>query len=169
MNNFNDYYNYMIGNNGIPNNNPINNMNEMMNNMMNFDNNTFQNNFMNNNENKPKLFNPSEGFTKGNMYANLYDQYKNYKPATIISMNERQDILNQIRMYKFAATDLSLYLDVNPKNNERLIKLYNEYITKAKELKNKYEKMYGPLTCDFIMPTNDFIWNNSPWPWESEI
>lgn len=173
MNNFNDYYNYMIGNKNMPNNNPINNMNEMMNNMMNndmnnFDNNMFQNTFMNN-QNSPKLYKPNEGFTKGNMYANLYDPYKNYKPATIISRSEKEDLLNQIRMYKFAATDLSLYLDVNPKNNSNMIKLYNEYIEKAKELKTKYEKTYGPLTCDFMMPTNDFIWNNSPWPWESDL
>lgn len=162
MNNFNDYYNYMIGNGNIPNNNPITNMNEMMN----YDNSVFEKTFMNNNI--PYLYKPEEGFTKGNMYTNLYNQYKDYKPATIISRSEKEDLLNQIRMYKFAATDLSFYLDINPKNNSNLINMYNYYITKTKELMDKYEKTYGPLTCSSIMPTNDFVWNNSPWPWESE-
>ena len=166
MNNFNDYYNYMIGNGFNPNNNSMGNM--INKEMQMFDNNTFQKTFMSE-EKKPKLFKADEGFTKGNMYANLYDPYKNYKPATIVSRSERQDLLNQIRMYKFGITDLTLYLDVNPKNNSNLIRLYNDYIMKARELIKKYEKEYGPLTCDFIMPENDFIWNNSPWPWESEI
>ena len=160
MNNFNDYYNYMIGN-GMPNDFSTNNMNDMMN-----MNSMFQKTYMAD-EKTPKLYNVDEGFTKGNMYANLYDPYKNYKPVSIISRNEKEDLLNQIRMYKFALTDISLYLDVNP-NNSNLIKLYNGYIEKLKELKNKYEKTYGPLTCDFIMPNNDFIWNNNPWPWESD-
>ena len=168
MNNFNDYYNYMIGTGTMPSSFPTNNMNELISNMnmKQFDNNMFQNTFMSNKK-EPKIYKSDEGFTKGNMYANLYDPYKNYKPATIISKTEKEDLLNQIRMYSFAATDLSFYLDVNP-NNSNLIKIYNEYIEKTKELKNKYEKTYGPLTCSFIMPNNDFIWNNNPWPWESD-
>ena len=151
----------MIGNN-IPNN-PINNINEMN---YYFDNNTLQKSFMN--DNMPKLYKADEGFTMGNMYVNLYDSYKNYKPASVISKSEKEDLLNQIRMYKYAALDLSLYLDVNPKNSY-MINLYNEYIIKTRELVNRYEKMYGPLCCDYIMPANDFIWNNSPWPWEGEL
>lgn len=169
MDNFNDYYNYMIGNGFMPNNNPMNNMDEMVNKeMINYDNYTFQKTFMNK-ENTPKLYNPDEGFTKGNMYTNLYKPYKNYKPATIISRSERDDLLNQIRMYKFAIIDLSLYLDVFPKNNSNIIKKYNDYIIKVKELKKTYENKYGPLTCDFVIPSNDYIWNNNPWPWEVDV
>lgn len=161
MNNFNDYYNYMIGNGVMPNNNPITNMNEMMN----YDNSVFEKTYMNNN--MPKLYKPEEGFTKGNMYINLYNQYKDYKPAIIISRNELEDLLNQIRMYNFTITDLSFYLDIHP-NNPNLINLYNSYVAKEKELIEKYEKEYGPLSCNTIMPTNDYVWNNNPWPWEGK-
>jgi len=165
MNNFNDYYDYLVGNSKtMPNNIPTPNTSNYSN-SMNFDNNMFQNTFMNLEE-MPKLYNAKEGFTKGNMFANLYESYKNYKPMPIVAKSERESLLEQIQMHKFAMNDLVLYLDVNPRNSS-LIKTYNDYLVKSKELVNQYEKMYGPLCNDsMIMPTNDWIWNNSPWPWE---
>jgi len=160
MNNFNDYYDYL--NNSLGKDNNYMNFQKQNNK---FDNSTFGNTFMNL-SNTPKLFSPSEGLMKGNMYANLYDPYKNYKPMTLKPRSERESMLIQIQMYKFAMNDLVLYLDVNPKNSD-LIKLYNDYLKKVNELTNNYEKMYGPLTNDgMVMPANDWIWNNSPWPWE---
>lgn len=170
MNNFNDYYNYMIGNTKA---NPSAMGSGMVNpglnyeHKVNFDNNVFQDNFMNL-ENSPRLYNPNEGFTKGNMFSNLYDPYKNYKPMEITASSERQNLMQQIQMYKFAMNDLVLYLDVNPKNTS-LIKTYNDYLMKYRQLVDQYEKMYGPLSNDgMLMPTNDWVWNNSPWPWEVE-
>lgn len=155
MNNFNDYYNYMTLNKDMNNYNNLNGFDSV-----------YQNTFMNM-ENTPKLYSPNEGFTKGNMYVDLYQQYKNYKPKEIKATSERDSLLQQIQMYKFAMNDLNLYLDVNPKNNSNLIKLYNDYLLKSKELVNRYENAYGPICSDsIVMPTNDFIWNNSPWPWE---
>ena len=156
MSNFNDYYNYMT--NGYNN--------DFYNNQNNFDNNTFQNTFLNM-YNNPKLYSPNEGFTKGNMYENLYYGYKNYKPMPIIANSEKESLLNQIQMYKFAMNDLALYLDINPKNSS-LIKLYNDYLTKSKQLINNYEKLYGPLCNDALMNTSNWSWNNAPWPWESD-
>lgn len=149
MNNFNDYYNYMIGNQ------PYNN----------FDNNTFQNTFMNI-DNSPKLYSPNEGFTKGNMFMDLYSQYKNYKPMTIIANSEKENLMNQIQMYDFALNDINLYLDLNPQNTN-MIKLYNDYLKKSKELTNNYEKIFGPICNDSMyINTNNWDWNKSPWPWE---
>ena len=157
MNNFNDYYNYMIGKQA----------NNMYNNPNNFDNNTFQNTFLNM-ENTPKLYNANEGFTKGNMYENLYEPYRNYKPKPIVATSERESLMNQIQMYKFAMNDLALYLDLNPRNSS-LIKQYNDYLAKSKELVNNYERLYGPITNDSMpMNTNDWNWNQNPWPWERD-
>lgn len=167
MNNFNDYYSYMLGtnqpNNYMPSQNNMNNSYPNMGNQ--FDTGVFNNTFMNS-ENLPRLYSPSEGFTKGNMYANLYDPYKNYKPVPLKPKNERDSLLQQIQMYKFAMNDLVLYLDLNPRNSD-LIKKYNEYLQKYTELVKRYEAMYGPL-CNDNMPfsTNNWTWNDSPWPWE---
>lgn len=168
MNNFNDYYDFMIGNGMISSSEKNDeNKDNMKNEKMFFDNNTFVNNFMYNNK-MNQLYKADEGFIKGNMFVNLYDPYKKYKPYNIISVSEKNDLLNQIRMYNFAVTDLSFYLDVNPKNSERMISIYNDYVKKYRDLVNKYEIKYGPICKDFIMPSTDYIWNNSPWPWEGE-
>jgi len=168
MNNFNDYYNYLNNNLGKDNNfMPYKNQNKLLNEMKNFDDSTFSNTFINLSDTL-KLYSPSEGFMKGNMYANLYDPYKNYKPMTLKPRSERESMLMQIQMCRFAMNDLVLYLDVNPRNSN-LIKLYNDYLKKVNELTNNYERMYGPLTNDgMTMPTNDWTWKNSPWPWEVE-
>lgn len=166
MNNYNDYYgymNYMTGNNDLPNFN----MSNLGMNYQNFDNNVFSNNFMvpsSNNE----LLDPKDALEKGNMFKNLYVPYKNYKPFELKAKTEREKMLNQIRSYGFAMKELNLYLDVNP-NNSSYINLYNEYRKIKENLVNQYEKTYGPLTLtSSSLDKNNWVWNNSPWPWEGD-
>ena len=182
MNNYNDYYgymNYMTGSNDMPNYNGMSNAgfnyqnydNNLTNfdasNFTNFDNNNFANNFMMPSANN-ELLEPKEALEKGNMFKNLYVPYKNYKPIKLQSKSERQKMLNEIRSYAFAMKELNLYLDVNP-NNAAYINLYNEYRKIKDKLCNQYEKMYGPLelTSD-ALDKNNWVWNNSPWPWEGD-
>lgn len=77
-------------------------------------------------------------------------------------MNE-SDLLKQIQEYEFAITDLSLYLDTHP-NDEKALFLHRRYCIEAKDLKDKYQKMYGPLTIN--CPCNKWKWRDEPWPWE---
>ena len=60
MSDFNNYYDYLINNNNFYKEN------------INFDNMTFANTFMDNNL---KLYEPYEGFIKGNLFENLYRGY----------------------------------------------------------------------------------------------
>lgn len=140
--NFNDYYNYL---------NEFNNINYIPNN-------TIEN--PNNN-----ILNSEEGFKKGNMFKNLYNGYKDYKPVKLTAQSEREDMLMQIQEYSFAATDLELYLDTNPNDNNAL-NLFNKYLNKKIELINMFEEKYGPLTLNSNVQTNNWLWKNSPWPWE---
>ena len=128
-------------------------------------------NMMNNNSNminnNNQLLEPYEGFIRGNMFKNLYDQYKNFKPQNIKSNSERENMLNQWQQYNFVLTDIKLDLDVNP-NNRNLLDLYKQYLKIANDIKDQYEKKYGPITCDseVILNSNNWTWNDSPWPWE---
>lgn len=167
MNSYNDYYdymNYMTGSNKIPNYTDVSNLGI---NYQNFDNNTFSNNFMmptTNNE----LLDPGEALEKGNLFKNLYVPYKNYRPFELKAKTEREKLLNQIRSYGFAMKDLNLYLDVNP-NNTSYINLYNEYRKIKEKLWKQYEKTYGPLDLmSESLEKNNWVWNNSPWPWEGD-
>ena len=121
------------------------------------------NNMLNKDE---KLEEPYEGFIKGNLFTKLYDPYKSYKPMRLDADNEREALLYQIMQYKFVLTELNLYLDTNPNDKEKL-ELYRKYLMNEKQMCDKYEKMYGPLTVDSNYLNNDnWTWNNSPWPWE---
>ena len=115
---------------------------------------------------KNETIDPYEGFIKGNIFKNLYEPYKNYKPQQLDATNEREALLYQVMQYKFALIELNLYLDTNP-NDTNAIELYNQYLNMEKQSCNQYESMYGPLTLDSNYLNKDtWTWKNSPWPWE---
>ncbi len=160
--NFNDYYNYLNGYNDI---NYMPNSNQMIEDL-NYQSLMPNNININNNQSQEKnILDTEEGFKRGNMFKNLYDEYKNYKPRKLIANSEREDMLMQIQEYTFATIDLGLYLDTNP-NDKKALNLFNEYLKNKKNLVNMYEEKYGPLTLDSNDQNNNWLWNNSPWPWE---
>lgn len=115
---------------------------------------------------KQQLVDPTKGWLRGNLFADLYEPYKNYNPAKLEAKNEREALLYQIMQYKFALIELNLYLDTHP-NDMEMIKLYNQYLNTEKQMCDKYESVYGPLTLDSkYLDKNTWVWKNSPWPWE---
>ena len=118
----------------------------------------------NTNYDDKKLFNPQEGFINGNMFENLYSQYKNYKPRKINLENEQERLLYQLQSICFAAHDLNLYLDIHPEDKSMLM-LFNDYCKQIKDFTKNYEDKYGPLTVG-AKDYNSFEWVSNPWPWE---
>lgn len=159
MNNYNDYYNYI--NSGYNDMNFMTNPNSMINDM-NYQT-VFPNTPMKTSSNQ--IAETFTGFKRGNMFDNLYDEYKNYKPQELKAKSEREDLLMQIDEQRFAMIDLGLYLDIYP-NDKNALNLFNTYLNKEKELKRVFESKYGPLTLNSPVQTNNWLWDNSPWPWE---
>ena len=75
----------------------------------------------------------------------------------------REELAIQIKAYQFAVTDIALYLDTHPED-ERALCLHREYTRRLKDLRDKYQKVYGPLTIEY--PCNKWRWLEEPWPWE---
>ncbi len=75
----------------------------------------------------------------------------------------RSEMLKNIMCYKFAINDLALYLDTHPEDQKALC-LHREYCKVLKDLTDKYQKVFGPLTIEF--PCNKWRWLEQPWPWE---
>lgn len=75
----------------------------------------------------------------------------------------REEMINQIKALDFAIIDIGLYLDTHPED-QRALCMHREYAKQVKDLKDKYQKMYGPLTIFF--PCNKWRWIEEPWPWE---
>ena len=112
------------------------------------------------------LYDVYGGFIRGNMFPDLFNQYKLDKPFDIEPMNEQAELLTYIDAYGFAAHDLNLYLDNNPDDRD-MIKLFNEYTDQANKVMAEYESKYGPLFVD-ASNTYPWAWNKSPWPWENK-
>ena len=149
------------------------NYTDMYNNMNNSYNNPYDNmlfNMMNNEVKKEKnstLYDPYNGFIRGNLFKNLYAPYKKEEPYEIKPMNDQAKLLTDIDSLGFAMIDLNLLLDVNPDNQEA-IKLYNRYKDEKEKLTKQYEKQYGPITAD-SEALNSFPWGwiEMPWPWDN--
>lgn len=120
----------------------------------------------NNNMTGSFLFTPEVAYNNGNLFSNLYSQYKNYRPAQLSANTEKEKLLLDIGRLSFAAHDLNLYLDLNP-NDESMLALFNDYRKQADSMISEYESKFGPLNISSNgLETGPFKWINSPWPWE---
>ena len=78
-----------------------------------------------------------------------------------VDCEERREMIQEIRSLDFAIVELALYLDTHPED-EKALCLHRKYTKKVKDLKDKYQKVYGPLTINF--PCNKWRWLEEPWP-----
>lgn len=80
-------------------------------------------------------------------------------------MNEREELLNKLNAYAFAAYDWNLYLDTHPEDKEA-IAMFHRMSGKARELKTEFEARFEPLTAEASANTEYWNWLDDPWPWE---
>ena len=83
--------------------------------------------------------------------------------VNMVDCDLQREMLHQIMCYDFAINELALYLDTHV-DDEKALCLHRKYCKEAKELKDKYQKVYGPLTINY--PCNKWRWIEEPWPWE---
>lgn len=75
----------------------------------------------------------------------------------------RRKMMKEIKCLNFAIIDLAEYLDTHP-NDRKAICLHREYTNELNDLKDKYQRIFGPLTIYFSC--NKWRWLEEPWPWE---
>ena len=140
-------------------------------NMYNNQNNSFENMYnkqqMSVKNTSNNLYDPYNGFIRGNMFKNLYDPYKLNEPYDVKPMNEQAKLLTNIDALGFAMIDLNLLLDVYP-NNQETINLFNQYRKQKESLTNEYESKYGPITTNSdSLNSYPWAWDDMPWPWDN--
>ena len=112
------------------------------------------------------LYSPEEGFNKGNMFSNLYDQYKNYKPVMLRGNTEQEKMYLELARICFAKHDINLYLDLHP-DDTSMITLFNDYRERELMLLRQYEERFGPINTDStVLNSTPFMWVTDGWPWE---
>ena len=132
----------------------------------NYVNNTYNQPSYNQASNQTNLYNPYNGFIRGNMFPELYNKYKINQPFEIKPMNEQADLLTYIDALGFATIDLNLYLDNFP-DDKKALELFNQYRSLKEEYMNEYQNKYGPLILSSdVLNTYPWSWICGPWPWE---
>ncbi len=84
-------------------------------------------------------------------------------------MDNRNQVqmLLQIQQLSFVATDLNLYLDTHP-NDQQALTMFNQVHKDLLQAVRSYEQTYGPMLNYGYSPNvqNCWKWIDSPWPWE---
>lgn len=122
-------------------------------------------NYKPNSSYKNNLFSPNEAYNKGNLFRDLYEEYKNYRPIELRPRNEQEKKLYELSAVAFAAHELNLYLDLHP-DDQSMFMLFSDYQKKANRLMEEYEEKYGPLTIGSESMNKSFTWAKEKWPWE---
>lgn len=74
--------------------------------------------------------------------------------------------LAELMALDFAIDELGLYLITHSQDQE-VLQLYWSYIKMAREGREKYQKMYGPLLQTDLTPEDGYAWIKDPWPWDN--
>ena len=168
MNNYPNFKNYNYTNVYNKINDPYNNSYENM--YDNVNNDIYVKSYKNNMSNEEKisnLYNPYNGFIRGNLFKNLYDPYKLKEPYDIKPMNEQAELLTYINALGFSMTDLNLYLDIYP-NDKNAINLFNQYRKEKENIMKEYESKFGPITLNSeSLNSYPWSWDDMPWPWDN--
>jgi spore coat protein JB len=85
-----------------------------------------------------------------------------------VNMNmsmDREKMLEKVMEADFYCFDLGLFLNTHPTDKEALA-VFNKSMEKAKEMREKFEKLYGPLTHAGVNDPDYFTWIEEPWNWE---
>lgn len=113
-------------------------------------------------ESNPVRFSRMEALQTGTLFPGLDLPFKAAIQAKTKLANTA---LVELMALEFAMKELNLYLDTHAQDQEAL-QLFLSYVKLAKEGREKYQKMYGPLTVTDLTPEQGYAWLNDPWPWD---
>lgn len=82
-------------------------------------------------------------------------------------MADKQALLTQLDQDSFALTDLTLYLDTHP-DDEDALELFGSLQEKRSAALRQFADSHYPLTVDTVGDTGQWTWGDAPAPWEVE-
>lgn len=82
------------------------------------------------------------------------------------NMMNRKQLMQWINEVSFAVTEITLYLDTHPDDEEALA-FFNHFNEERKRAVAMYSENYAPLTLDMLQQEEThWNWATEPWPWE---
>lgn len=112
------------------------------------------------------LYNSYEGYIRGNAFKDLYAPYKNYEVYQLVPLNEYEEAWLNLSQTEFMMTELNLYLDIFP-DDEQMINKFNEARETYNRLLESFTKNYGAIFTDEALSLKTpWIWVGQTWPWD---
>ncbi len=107
------------------------------------------------------VYNTAQALSRGTLFPGL--------DLPFMSMINTGDLtgtpLGEIMALDFVAHELSLYLDTHGDDDEAFA-LYKNILNLSTTAKEKYVKLYGPLTHADLGQAQSYTWLKNPWPWD---
>ena len=113
-------------------------------------------------EENPVRYSRMEALQTGTLFPGLDLPFKAAIQARTKMANTA---LVELMALDFALHELGMYLVTHAEDRE-VLQLYWNYVKLAREGREKYQKLYGPLMKTDLTPENGFSWLKDPWPWE---
>ena len=113
-------------------------------------------------EPNPVRYSRMEALQTGTLFPGLDLPFKEAIQAKTKMANTA---LVELMALDFAVDELGLYL-VTHQNDQEVLQLYWSYVKLAKEGREKYQKLYGPLLQTDLTPEDGYAWLKDPWPWD---
>ena len=87
-----------------------------------------------------------------------------FKPCTDTS--ERTRLLNDIGKAGFVLTELNLYLDTHP-YDQQAMDMFRQYSVLKNSLVKEFTEKFGPIVLNCVdMDSREWKWGTQDWPWE---
>ncbi len=101
-----------------------------------------------------------EALSRGTLFPGLDLPFMN-----IVNEDVKVTPLTEMMAIDFVAKELELYLDTHADDSEAF-EMYQAFLALKKEARERYVRMFGPVTQSDMLGMNCYSWLNDPWPWD---
>ena len=105
-------------------------------------------------------YEPDEALARGTLFPGLDLPFMD-----IVNKNLKSTPLTEMMAIDFVADELELYLD-NHCDDKEAFALYQTFLSLRKEARERYVKLYGPVTQEDMLCMDHYAWLENPWPWD---
>ena len=107
-----------------------------------------------------RKYSQEEALNNGTLFPGLNLPFK----AKVKARDVVSGPLSELQALEFVIVELGLYLNTHPDDKEAFA-LFQKYVAMAKEGRERYEAMFGPLTLKAAAASDCYSWLADPWPW----
>jgi spore coat protein JB len=106
-------------------------------------------------------YEPDEALSRGTLFPELDLPFKNIVNATMSIDTPEKELM----ALDFVAHELELYLDTHRDDSEAFA-AFQGVLRLSREGRERYTRLYGPISVSDQLDSADYAWLNEPWPWD---